>query len=66
MPLWFEIVIIILLLLAIVELFGIEGNIGNVANELVRLNSSLNAAFKVNEIEMAKLRKDHNLSSPKS
>jgi hypothetical protein len=44
MPLWFEIAVVVLLALIVLQLYGIEGNIGIVAQELSRLKSAVNTA----------------------
>lgn len=66
MPVWLEISVLVLLALIVVELFGIEGNVGSVAKDLGRLRSDVSTAFHVEEIQRAKIRHEFNLSPPKS
>ena len=40
MSLWFEIAVLILLVLLLIQLMGIEGNIGAIAQEIRRLHAA--------------------------
>jgi hypothetical protein len=49
MPLWFEIIVMLLLALIVLQLYGIEGNISSVANEITKLARILESKMKENK-----------------